>query len=166
MKYKHGDFQNKTKTKAHFLNYTYPPVQFPIYNELTQKMKQTGKILSALKIRDRVTFKAFSKWVRGERNRKGKGSSALNSLSMEERSKRRTVDTSRTPLTRLVHSWGRLGGLQAPSALGRHLRSKFSQKRSQPKPSCQADPRRAPCNKPRPGTAMAGFKTRVSARSQ
>ena len=31
------------------------------------------------------------------------GSSALNSLSVKERSKRRTVDT---PLTSLVHSWG------------------------------------------------------------
>ena len=61
MKYKHGDFQNKMKIKAHFLNYPYPPVQFPIYTELTQKMKQRGEILSALKTRDRVTFKAFSK---------------------------------------------------------------------------------------------------------
>ena len=42
MKYKHGDFQNKMKIKAHFLNYPYPPVQFPIYTELTQKMKQRG----------------------------------------------------------------------------------------------------------------------------
>ena len=123
MKYKHSDFQNKMKIKAHFLNYPYPPVQFPTYTELRlRKWNRGGKFYQHW----RPGTESPSRLSPNEymQNETGKGREVL--LSTHCLWRKDPEENSGHPTNKPGSQLGRLGGLQAPKALGRDLRPKFT----------------------------------------